>query len=148
MIDPKAKALADALRDLRDWANEYTQTGKVPTYDAIWPASKALAAYDAHPAEAATRENDDLVKELRETAKWLNETGQYIEAADTCEKAADALSRAPQPDTVTMLRIVNAAKDLIENSPFGDDDRPYASDIVGREFDTLYRELKYGGFVK
>lgn len=55
-----AKALADALRDLLDWADEYMRYGKAPTYDQPGASKKALAAYDTHPVEAAARENGEL----------------------------------------------------------------------------------------
>jgi hypothetical protein len=34
-----------------------------------------------------------------------------------------------------------AARELMDNSPTGDDDKPYCSDLAGREFDQLYLSL-------
>lgn len=44
-------------------------------------------------------------------------------------------------DLARLKRIEAAAKALVENSPIGDDDKPYASEIVGKEFDALVKAL-------
>lgn len=40
--------ITEALRGLIEWAEEYCQNGKCPTYDAIWPAKQALTAALSH----------------------------------------------------------------------------------------------------
>ena len=105
-----AKALADALRDLRDWADEYTRTRKAPTYDAIWPASKALAAYDAHPAEAATRENGAPKKSYTmavatDVLAWFTPHLKHIVSFHTlCEAMERILSTHQQQGAESELR--------------------------------------------
>lgn len=41
-----------------------------------------------------------------------------------------------------LKRIEAAAMALVENSPVGDDDQPYASEVVGPEFAALVEALR------
>jgi hypothetical protein len=45
-------------------------------------------------------------------------------------------------DLEALCAVADAAQDLMDNSPIGDDDKPYSSDVVGREFDALYLSLQ------
>lgn len=45
-------------------------------------------------------------------------------------------------EIVRLRKIEAAARDLMDSSPVGDDDKPYSSDVAGREFDALYHSLQ------
>lgn len=45
-------------------------------------------------------------------------------------------------EIVRLRKIEAAARDLMDNSPIGDNDKPYSSDVAGREFDALYLSLQ------
>ena len=45
-------------------------------------------------------------------------------------------------DLAALCDVADAAQDLMDNSPLGDNDKPYCSDVAGKEFDALFLSLQ------
>ncbi len=67
---------------------------------------------------------DDLLYKLLIAGKATTEDQRY---------AAEWIAR--------LYKVEAAARNLMDNSPTGDDDKPYISEVAGREFDALYLSL-------
>ena len=75
---------------------------------------------------------------IERAAKGLEvEVGQGV----TIIAADDLFHADPYTEIERLRKIEAAARDLMDNSPIGDDDKPYCSDVAGREFDALYLSL-------
>lgn len=55
----------------------------------------------------------------------------------TAKEAAEAWNRRADIRPAKVAAVISAVADLIDNSPIGDDDRPYISETAGSEFDRL-----------
>ncbi|HEX7767085.1 MAG TPA: hypothetical protein VF443_10250 [Nitrospira sp.] len=75
----------------------------------------------------------DIVKRLRTNAAERREQFGDSKDLDLLSEAADEIER--------LRRIDAAARNLIDNSPTGDDDKPYCSDVAQPEFAALAETL-------
>jgi len=64
------------------------------------------------------------------------------DSRDGCLALSQGEANVLVDEIIRLRKIEAAARDLIDNSPVGDNDKPYCSDVTGREFDALYLSLQ------
>lgn len=93
-----------------------------------------MAEYKALLAAAMTRlTSADLLKKMAEQADTYKANGWEYD---------ETLVRAAADEIERLHKVEAAARELMDNSPIGDDDKPYCSDVAQSEFNALYLSLQ------
>ena len=58
-----------------------------------------------------------------------------------CGVLAEQIASLAAPDAAPYAKVLEAARDLMDNSPIDDNGRPFISEVASREFDALREAL-------